>query len=56
MCSSDLGTYAEQQTLVGTLATMPLQAKDIPNPSMIVVGEVVKLHEKIQWLPALATV
>lgn len=50
------GTYAEQQTLVGTLATMPLQAKDIPNPSMIVVGEVVKLHEKIQWLPALATV
>lgn len=45
------GTMEEQQTITGTLATIVdiVDASDIQNPSMIIVGEVVKLREKIQW-------
>lgn len=46
-----MGTYKEQKTVVGTLKTIVevVQTKQITNPSMILVGEVVKLREKIQW-------
>ena len=45
------GTTTAQQTVTGTLATIVETARksEIKNPSMIVVGEVVKLREKIQW-------
>ncbi|MEK5038419.1 uroporphyrinogen-III C-methyltransferase [Sporosarcina sp. FSL K6-3457] len=45
------GTTEAQQTVTGTLATIVdiVQESTIKNPSMIVVGEVVKLRDKIQW-------
>ena len=45
------GTYREQQTVVGTLANIVerVQETGIANPSMIVIGEVVRLHEKLHW-------
>lgn len=50
-----MGTYAEQQTVVGTLETIVdiVTEQKIKNPSMIIVGEVVKLREKIQWFERL---
>lgn len=35
--------------MVGTLSNIVEVAKDIENPAMIVVGEVVKLRERISW-------
>ena len=45
------GTYDKQQTVTGTLETIEsiVEESDISNPSMIVIGEVVALREKIQW-------
>lgn len=45
------GTTASQYTITGTISTIVEIAKtsEIKNPSMIVVGEVVKLRKKIQW-------
>lgn len=45
------GTTARQKTLVGTLETIVnLAAKEgIKSPSIIVVGDVVKLREKLNW-------
>ncbi len=45
------GTYDKQQTITGTLETIELivEKSTISNPSMIIVGEVVALREKIQW-------
>ncbi|MFJ7935856.1 uroporphyrinogen-III C-methyltransferase [Sporosarcina sp. NPDC096371] len=45
------GTTVEQQTVTGTLATIVDVAEKscIKNPSMIVVGEVVSLRDKLQW-------
>lgn len=45
------GTFAKQKTITGTLANIVDVAKreNIKNPSMILVGEVVALREKIQW-------
>lgn len=45
------GTTAAQQTVTGTLETIVQIVKNekIQNPSMIVVGEVVKVRDKIQW-------
>lgn len=45
------GTTSKQQTITGTLETIVGIAKEtqIQNPSMIIVGEVVKLREKIKW-------
>jgi len=46
-----MGTYKEQQTVVGSLETIVeiVETEQIKNPSMILVGEVVNLREKIQW-------
>lgn len=44
-----LGTSEYQKTVVGTLSNIVEVAKDIENPAMIVVGEVVKLRERISW-------
>lgn len=47
------GTTANQRTVVGTLETIVEVVKEnqITNPSMIVIGEVVKLSEKLSWFP-----
>lgn len=44
-------TTREQKVLVGTLESMPalLEAEDIKPPTLIIVGEVVNLHEKLSW-------
>lgn len=46
-----LGTFEQQVTVTGTLANIVevVNENQIQNPSMIIVGEVVKLREKIQW-------
>lgn len=45
------GTYPYQQTLIGTLADIVQKVKDanFKAPAVIVVGDVVKLREKISW-------
>ncbi|MBL0385825.1 uroporphyrinogen-III C-methyltransferase [Tumebacillus sp. ITR2] len=45
------GTMPEQRTVVGTLTTIVDIARDqqIENPSIILVGEVVNVREKIRW-------
>ncbi|WP_257348477.1 uroporphyrinogen-III C-methyltransferase [Pseudalkalibacillus decolorationis] len=45
------GTVDEQQTVTGTLETIVdiVKRNEIKNPSMIIVGEVVRLREKISW-------
>lgn len=50
-----MGTYADQQTVVGTLETIVdiVVAQKIKNPSMIIVGDVVTIREKIQWFEQL---
>lgn len=48
------GTSQVQQTAVGTLDTIVEVAKDFKNPSMIVVGEVVEMRDKIQWFESVS--
>ncbi|WP_042375341.1 uroporphyrinogen-III C-methyltransferase, partial [Neobacillus jeddahensis] len=45
------GTLSDQRTVVGTLETIEEQVTEaaISNPSMIVIGEVVRLHKKLNW-------
>lgn len=45
------GTTQDQETVIGTLGTIVEVAirEQVKNPSMIVVGEVVKLREELQW-------
>jgi uroporphyrin-III C-methyltransferase len=47
------GTTPRQRTVAGTLATLPAlaEAAKLKAPTLIIVGEVVKLHEKLAWLP-----
>lgn len=46
------GTTATQQTVTGTLSTIigRVAALNITNPSMIIVGDVVRFHDKLNWL------
>ena len=43
------GTWEDEQTVIGTLSDIVERAKDLPTPALIVVGEVVKLHEQLSW-------
>ncbi|MCB4743428.1 MAG: uroporphyrinogen-III C-methyltransferase [Sulfurovum sp.] len=43
------GTRLDEKTVIGTLENIYEKAKDLPTPALIVVGEVVKLHEKLSW-------
>lgn len=45
------GTLSDQRTVVGTLETIEARVKEakISNPSMIIIGEVVRLHNKLNW-------
>ena len=45
------GTTANQRTFAGTLKTLPgiVEAEEIKPPSMMIIGEVVKLRDKLAW-------
>ncbi|WP_277678382.1 uroporphyrinogen-III C-methyltransferase [Gracilibacillus dipsosauri] len=43
------GTTNKQKTIVGTLETITDRLDEITNPSMIVIGQVVLLHDQLQW-------
>jgi len=45
------GTTPQQQVHIGTLATLPdiVEKAGVRAPTLIIVGEVVKLHEKLAW-------
>ncbi len=49
------GTKPEQQTLVGTLATLPglIHERDLKPPATIIIGEVVGLRSKLNWFEGL---
>lgn len=47
------GTTEDQLTVTGTLADIVEKSRSVEQPSMIVVGEVVKLREKLQWFEQL---
>ncbi len=47
------GTTQEQNTVTGNLENIVERASDIKNPSMIIVGEVVRLRESLQWFEQL---
>lgn len=46
-----MGTWMEQRTVVGTLDTLTelVQAAQMMSPAIIIVGDVVKLREKLAW-------
>jgi uroporphyrin-III C-methyltransferase/precorrin-2 dehydrogenase/sirohydrochlorin ferrochelatase len=48
------GTTPDQKVLQGTLETMPelVQSNDIKPPTLIIIGEVVRLHDKLAWYRA----
>jgi len=43
------GTLPEQKVVIGTLANIIDKAVEIQPPSIIIVGEVVNLHETLKW-------
>ncbi|MDF1878455.1 uroporphyrinogen-III C-methyltransferase [Sulfurimonas sp. SAG-AH-194-C20] len=43
------GTTPEQKVVVGTLEDITQKSKGLATPALIVIGEVVKLREKLQW-------
>jgi len=45
------GTTQDQRVFVETLATLPtlVEREEIKPPTLIIVGEVVKLREKLKW-------
>jgi len=45
------GTSADQKVLTGTLENLPAlqQEAQLPAPALIIVGEVVELHENLSW-------
>jgi len=45
------GTTSQQKVYIGDLASLPEMSKlhDITPPTMIIIGEVVKLHESLSW-------
>src|SRR5215470_17400231 len=42
-------TRPDQEVITGTLATLPALAASMKPPATIIVGEVVRLHEKLDW-------
>ena len=43
------GTRPDEKTVIGTLEDIYEKAKDLPTPALIIVGEVVRLHEQLSW-------
>ena len=50
------GTTAAQRVFTGTLADLPavVAAHEVHAPTLIIVGEVVRLHEKLAWFEGAA--
>jgi uroporphyrin-III C-methyltransferase / precorrin-2 dehydrogenase / sirohydrochlorin ferrochelatase len=50
------GTTPQQRVLAGTLATLPgiVQRSEVRAPTLIIVGEVVKLRERLKWFEPVA--
>ena len=48
------GTTADQKVIIGTLEDLPekVSRQKIQAPTLIIVGEVVQLHEKLNWFSA----
>ena len=48
------GTTPEQKIYISTLVEMPqlIKTEKVGAPSLLIVGEVVKLHEKLNWMSA----
>jgi uroporphyrin-III C-methyltransferase/precorrin-2 dehydrogenase/sirohydrochlorin ferrochelatase len=48
------GTTAQQRTVSGTLATLPAlaAAAELKAPTLIIVGEVVRLRQQLSWFEA----
>ena len=48
------GTIASQKVMVGTLSDLPKRVKTsgFTSPCLIIVGEVVKLHQELSWYPS----
>src|SRR5260221_6675044 len=42
-------TTPDHRTVTGTLADIETRAAGVPTPALVVVGEVVSLHDKINW-------
>jgi len=51
------GTTPRQRVFTGDLETLPrmIEQEEIKPPSMVIVGEVVRLHEKLAWYEPVAT-
>jgi len=51
------GTTPNQRTVAGTLSTLPhlAEAAQLKAPTLIIVGEVVTLKDKLTWFPEVAT-
>lgn len=45
------GTTAEQRVFIGNLSTLPniVETADVHAPTLVIVGEVVQLHNKLAW-------
>jgi len=43
------GTTKDQQVVVGTLADIVEKSEGVPTPALIIVGQVVKLREQLNW-------
>ncbi|WP_114196017.1 siroheme synthase CysG [Edaphovirga cremea] len=43
------GTRADQQVLTGTLQELEQLAQQAPSPALLVIGEVVTLHQQLAW-------
>jgi uroporphyrin-III C-methyltransferase/precorrin-2 dehydrogenase/sirohydrochlorin ferrochelatase len=50
------GTTPQQRVLTGTLATLPgiVQASGVHAPTLIIIGEVVRLRERLKWFETAA--
>jgi len=48
------GTTPQQEVVIGTLSTIVDKSKKLESPAIIIVGEVVRLREKIQWFKELS--
>src|SRR5690606_10814032 len=51
------GTTPQQKVYTGTLETLPaiVEKNDVKAPTLIIVGEVVALHDKLSWKDESAT-
>jgi len=43
------GTTVEQKVVVGTLKDIVQKSRELPRPAIIIVGEVVRLREQLEW-------